>query len=81
MEYERFKQELRRAQLSNRAFAALLRLNPNSISNYKSSGVVPSHLGVIATLMGAMKEAGLDYESAIASIPIETNAARGRSLR
>ncbi len=80
MKYEDFREELRRAGLSNRTFAALLGLNPNSISNCKAFGVVPTHLAVIAALIRAMKEAGLDYASAIAHVPIETKASRGRAL-
>jgi hypothetical protein len=80
MKYDSFQEELRRAGLSGRAFARLLKLNPNSITNYKSVGEVPSHLAVIASLIRAMKDAGLDYETVIARVPIEKKAARGIAL-
>ncbi len=80
MKYEDFQLELRAAGISGRAFAQMLKLNPNSISNYKASGVVPSHLGVIAALVRAMKDAGLNYEAVIARVPIERKAPRGSSL-
>lgn len=80
MRYDSFQEELKLAGLSGRAFARLLKLNPNSITNYKSVGEVPSHLAVIASLIHAMKDAGLDYETTIARVPIEKKAARGIAL-
>jgi len=77
MKYEAFTDELKAAGISGHAFARMLKLNPNSIANYKSTGAVPSHLGVIAALIRAMNDAGLDYESVIAQVPIERKAARG----
>jgi len=79
MKYEVFLEELRAAGLSGRAFCRLLNLNPNAISNCKSVGEVPSHLAVIAVLIRSMKDANLDYEAAIARVPIERKAARGSS--
>lgn len=80
MRYDAFQEELKGARLSVRAFARLLKLNPNSITNYKTVGEVPSHLAVIASLIRAMKDAALDYEAAIARVPIERKAARGIAL-
>lgn len=80
MEYEAFQEELHNAGLSVRAFARLLKLHPNTITNYKSAGEVPSHLGVIASLIRTLNDAGLDYEAAIARVPIEKKAARGIAL-
>lgn len=80
MKYDAFTEELKAAGLSGRAFARMLKLNPNSIANYKSVGVVPSHLGVIAALIRTMNDAGLDYESVISRVPIERKAARGSSV-
>lgn len=79
MKYEDFVEELRCANLTLRAFAGLLSLNPNSLSNYKMVGKVPSHLGVIAVLVRTMNDAGLDYRAAIARVPVGRKAARGRS--
>jgi len=79
MKYDAFTAELKATGLSGHAFARMLKLNPNSISNYKAVGVVPSHLGVIAALIHAMNDAGLDYASVIARVPIEPKAPRGNS--
>lgn len=80
MKYDAFQEELRLAGLSGRAFARLLKLHPNSITNYKAAGEIPAHLAVIASLVRAMREAGLDYEMVIRRVPIEKKAARGRAL-
>ncbi len=80
MQYDDFQAELKAAGISGRAFARLLKLNPNSIPNYKASGAVPSHLGVIAVLVRALAEAGLDYETPIARVAIEKKAARGKTI-
>lgn len=76
-EYDDFQQELKAAGLSGRAFARLLKLNPNSITSYKAAGELPSHLAVIAALVRDMAETGLDFEATIARVPIEKKAARG----
>ena len=81
VKYDAFQTELRMAGLSSRAFARLLKLNPNSITNYKTVGEVPSHLAVIVSLIRALKDAGHDYEAAIARVPIEKKAARGTAIQ
>lgn len=80
MKYEDFLAELRGAGLSGRAFARLLDLHPNTISNYKAAGEVPSHLGVIAALIHTMKDAGIDYLSTMAKVPRRRKAKRGVSI-
>jgi hypothetical protein len=81
MKYDAFCEELRQAGLSGRAFARLLKLNPNSITNYKARGEVPSHLAVIASLIRALYDAGIDYVGIIARVPIEKKAARGVAIK
>ena len=51
MTYEKFRAELIAAGLTLRAFAELLKLNPNSVTNYKALGEVPDHIAVIAALI------------------------------
>lgn len=80
MKYDAFQEELRQAGLSVRAFARLLKLHPNTVTNYKALGDVPAHLGVIASLIRTLNDAGLDYRAAITRVPIEKKAARGRAL-
>lgn len=81
MKYEVFCEELRQAGLSGRGFARLLKLNPNSIPNYKARGEVPSHLAVIASLIRALYDAGINYEAVIAQVQIAKKAPRGVGIR
>jgi lambda repressor-like predicted transcriptional regulator len=50
MLYTDFLAELGKAGLSVRAFAELIGMNPNSISNHARTGEVPTHLAGIAKL-------------------------------
>jgi hypothetical protein len=54
MSYDDFIIELAKAGLSIRRFASLLGMRPNSISNNKQKGDVPTHLAVIASLLAEM---------------------------
>lgn len=80
MKYNDFIEELRQAGLTGRSFARLLHLHPNSISNYKAAGEVPSHLAVIAALIHTMKDAGVDYAPTIARLPLTKKSPRGRAI-
>lgn len=51
MGYDAFLRDLARASLSIRAFAELIGMNPNSVSNYARSGEVPDKLAIIAALV------------------------------
>lgn len=61
MNYADFIKELRRASLTVRAFADLVRMNRNSVSNYAQGGEVPAHLGIIATLLAELHAREIDY--------------------
>ena len=77
MSYEEFLRQLGKAGLSIREFAALLRMNSNSISNYCASGEVPDHLAVVAALMGEMSEHRLDFRAVLSRIQLRTKKLRG----
>lgn len=79
MTYEELTSELKLAGLSGRELARLLKLNPNTIANYKRSDAVPSHLAVIVTLMREMKFHGLDFLAPLEKLEIERKAPRGSS--
>ncbi|OIQ87296.1 hypothetical protein GALL_308570 [mine drainage metagenome] len=68
MTYTEFKRQLGKAGLTVRAFAALMGQTPNSITNYASKGEVPTHLAIIAVLMGEMADAGMDFRSVLRAI-------------
>ncbi len=77
MTYEEFKRQLGKAGLTARDFADLVKLSPNSITNYAQTGVVPPHLAIIVALMGEMAENSLDFRSVLTKIKIEQTKTRG----
>lgn len=68
MRYDEFKQELAKAGLSVREFADEIGVSATTVSNYATRDRVPTHFAVIATLMAAMKENGLDFQKALAGL-------------
>lgn len=81
MEYDEFKRRLGKAGVTVREFAELVKLRPNSITNYARQGEVPSHLAVIVTLMGELAENRMDFREALSRISIEPNKPRGGAAR
>lgn len=51
--------------LSIKDLANLLSMNPNSITNYKSNGMVPINLAITISLISSLKKAGLSPEDII----------------
>jgi hypothetical protein len=60
MSYDEFKRCLRAANLTIKDLAALLDMQPNSITNYRAKGMVPRHLAVIATLLATLVTRDID---------------------
>ena len=81
MSYEVFLLELEKAGLSVRAFAELMGMNPNSISNYARNGELPTHLAVIAVLVAELGSHGFDYRKAIAKVEVAPKKPRGGARR
>lgn len=77
MTYDDFLAELGKAGLSVRAFADLIAMNPNSVSNYASTGGVPRHLACIAVLLAEMNIHGVDFQSAIGRVSANRKRPRG----
>lgn len=65
MSYDEFKVCLRTAGLSVKDLAALLEMQPNSITNYRAKGAVPKHLEVIALLITALVRQGVDVRATL----------------
>lgn len=65
MSYDEFKVCLRTAGLSVKDLAALLAMQPNSITNYRAKGSVPKHLEVIALLIAALVRQGVDVRATL----------------
>jgi transcriptional regulator with XRE-family HTH domain len=81
MTYEQFLAELGKAGLSVRAFAELIGMNRNSVSNYASAGEVPRHLAVIAALLGEMNVRGVAFQGVISGIDSAPKKPRGAARR
>lgn len=77
MTYEEFQCELGKAGLTAREFAELICMNPNSVTNCSMKGSVPSHLAVMAALMGEMNERKVDFRHVLTRIDIEPKKPRG----
>lgn len=81
MTYAEFLLELDHAALTVRDFAALVQMNPNSVSNYARSGEVPAHLAVIAALLAELRQNGIDHSSVFSRIQIAGKRPRGGAER
>lgn len=78
MEYQGFQAELRTAGLSVTAFANLVGMNPNSVSNYAHSAV-PQHLAYIAVLLAEVTRLGGDFRVPLVRVGAYPKKARGGS--
>lgn len=77
MHYTEFLSELDKAGLSVRGFAALIGMNPNSISNYARTGRLPKHLALITVLVVGVSEMGGDYRKIMSRVEIAPQKPRG----
>lgn len=80
MTYEEFQRQLGKANLNNGQFASLLKMNRNSVTNYRKAQTVPMHIAVIAVLMAEMVERGMDFRSAIAKVGVVPKKPRGAGI-
>lgn len=80
MTYQDFVEELTAVGISGRELGRLLRLNKNTIANYKSKGEVPSNLAVIVTLMRLLADNDIPFREKLVTLDIQVNAARGKSI-
>ena len=81
MTYDEFQRQIGKAGLTIRQFAELVKMNRISLSNYGKKGEVPSHLAVIATLMGEMADRKIDFREALSRIDIVPKKPRGAGMR
>jgi hypothetical protein len=79
MTYDEFQQQIGKAGLKLQEFADLLKMSRSSIYNCAKTGV-PSHLAVIALLVGEMAERGIDYREVLSRIDITPKKARGAGI-
>lgn len=81
MTYDEFQRQIGKAGLTIREFADLVKMHRNSVTNYAKLGEVPSHLAVIAALLGAMADKKVDFRSILDSIEIEPKKPRGGAAK
>lgn len=81
MTYEEFRRQIGKAGLTVKEFAELIKQTPNSITNHAAEGEVPSHLAIIAALMGDMAEAGVDFRATLSRIEYEPSKPRGGATK
>lgn len=77
MTYDEFQRHIGKAGLTLKEFASLLRMNRGSISNLSKRGRVPTHLAVIACLMGELAEQRIDFRGPLAKLDITPRKPRG----
>ncbi|ULH06482.1 XRE family transcriptional regulator [Alcaligenes faecalis] len=77
MSYSDFLVQLQRIGLSVRAFAELIGMNPNSISNYARTGEIPTHLALLAVLIAGVSEMGGDYRKMMSKVVLTPKKPRG----
>lgn len=81
MSYDEFVFELSKAGLTIRRFADLMGMKPNSVSNNKKKGEVPTHLAVIATLLAEMSSKRISFEPIFARLAPSRKKPRGAARR
>lgn len=77
MTYQEFQRHIGKAGLTLSEFAELICMNRVSISNLSKKGEVPSHLAIIACLLGEMGEQKIEFRLLIANIGLEPKRPRG----
>lgn len=80
MTYDEFQRQIGKAGLNLRQFADLVKMNRISLSNYGKQGQVPSHLAVIAVLLGEMAERKIDFRSILSNVEIARKKPRGAGI-
>lgn len=80
MTYIEFQRHVGKAGLTVKAFADLVKMNRVSLSNYAKMDTVPSHLAVIAALMGEMADKGLNFRDVLSRIDITPKKPRGAGI-
>lgn len=71
MTYKDLQISLIEMGLSIKDLAILLGMNPNSITNYKSTGIIPMNLAITISLILQLKNAGFSPEKIINEVKIK----------
>lgn len=83
MTYSDFSASLQKIGLSVRAFAELIGMKPNSLSNYARAGAgeLPVHIALIVVLVVALHEKGGDYRQIMSRVVLTPKKPRGNARR
>jgi hypothetical protein len=81
MDYDEFRRHIGKAGLQMKEFANLIQMTPAALSNYRKRNEVPTHLAIIAVLLGELVDNQIDYRPALAKVPLSPKKPRGISLR
>ncbi len=81
MTYIEFRRQLGKAGLTLKQFAALVKLNCNSLANYATHGEVPAHWAIVAVLMGEMAERKIDFKRILETLDISPKKVRGNAAK
>jgi len=76
MKYDDFKKNIRRANLSMREFADLIKANRNSITNLSVKEKVPKNLYIVSALLAELAYHKIDYKEIFQEMDIEPQKAR-----
>lgn len=79
--YNEFLSQLDKTGLTIREFAETVKMNRNSVTNLAKQGEVPSHLAVIATLMGVLADHRIEFLDTLAQIKIKPKKPRGGATK
>lgn len=79
MNYDEFRRHIGKAGLKMQEFAALIQMTPTALSSYSKKGEVPTHLAVIAVLLGELVDNQIDYRKALSKVTLTPKKPRGIS--
>ena len=65
MDYQEFRRHLGKAGLTVNEFAALIRVVPNSVSNYSKRLEVPRVYAVLSVLLGDAADRGINFREVL----------------
>jgi 23S rRNA maturation-related 3'-5' exoribonuclease YhaM len=81
MSYEEFRRHIGKAGLQMKDFASLINMTPTALSAYSKKGEVPTHLAIIAVLLGELADNQIDYKQALSKVTLSPKKPRGISLK
>lgn len=81
MNFDEFRRHIGKAGLTMQEFAVLIGMTPAALSNYRQKGDVPTHLAIIAVLLGELVDNQIDYRPALAKITITPKKPRGSGFK